>query len=370
MQEEFKKKDKEQKIEKRFVSDEIGEKYKEWKNRNIIFITSPTGSGKSYFILHIFLKWAIKNNMRILYLVNRRILKMQLEEELENVEEELCRESSDWKVKCTLNEYINIKTYQSIEKEIKGKEPKNLLYYLDFFSCVIYDECHYFYADSNFNTNTELSYSVLRKVFDNKLQIYVSATPEEMIEEVDKFVKEEQRESEGKMSYEQIFVCPPNERKREYSISADYGYISLEIFENIEDLAHLIKRNGSDKKDKWLIFVDSIERGKDLRKRLLTKNDSEEEKKIINEKDVIFLDAKYDENDDSKESVNEIVNEEFSSRKVVISTAVMDNGVTIHSRFDGSTNKAELQHRFQCSDVFLGRLDREDFGNRIRIPFA
>ena len=136
---------------------------------------------------------------------------------------------------------------------------------MNLFSCVIYDECHYFYADSNFNTNTELSYSVLRKVFDNKLQIYVSATPEEMIEEVDKFVKEEQRESEGKMSYEQIFVCPPNERKREYSISADYGYISLEIFENIEDLAHLIKRNGSDKKDKWLIFVDSIERGKDLR---------------------------------------------------------------------------------------------------------
>ena len=37
MQEEFKKKDKEQKIEKRFVSDEIGEKYKEWKNRNIIW---------------------------------------------------------------------------------------------------------------------------------------------------------------------------------------------------------------------------------------------------------------------------------------------------------------------------------------------
>ena len=28
MQEEFKKKDKEQKVEKRFVSDEIGEKYK------------------------------------------------------------------------------------------------------------------------------------------------------------------------------------------------------------------------------------------------------------------------------------------------------------------------------------------------------
>lgn len=60
--------------------------------------------------------------------------------------------------------------------------------------------------------------------------------------------------------------------------------------------------------------------------------------------------------------------------KIADMLIMINNGriifVTIHSRFDGSTNKAELQHRFQCSDVFLGRLDREDFGNRIRIPLA
>lgn len=75
-----------------YISDEIGEKYLKWKERDIIFINAPTGSGKSYFMLHNFLKQVIKRGWRMLYLVNRRILKEQLKKELEEVEDEICEE--------------------------------------------------------------------------------------------------------------------------------------------------------------------------------------------------------------------------------------------------------------------------------------
>ncbi len=71
-----------------YISDKIGEEYQNWEAREIIFITAPTGSGKSYFMLHIFLKYLIQKGGKMLYLVNRKILKEQLEEELEEVQDE------------------------------------------------------------------------------------------------------------------------------------------------------------------------------------------------------------------------------------------------------------------------------------------
>ena len=67
---------------KKYVADKIQMEYKEWEPGKIILITASTGRGKSYFILHTYLKWAISNNLRILYLVNRKILQKQLKEEL------------------------------------------------------------------------------------------------------------------------------------------------------------------------------------------------------------------------------------------------------------------------------------------------
>ena len=41
-----------------YVSDKIGEEYKNWGNRDVIFITVPTGTGKSQYrtILSFFAK--------------------------------------------------------------------------------------------------------------------------------------------------------------------------------------------------------------------------------------------------------------------------------------------------------------------------
>lgn len=155
---------------KRYVSDEIQMDYKEWKPGEVILITASTGRGKSYFVLHTYLKWAIENNYRILYLVNRRILQKQLKEEIKEIEiyGEFGLGSID------IDQYIYIDTYQNIENSLKNFGALEKLKWMDKFQVVVCDECHYFYTDSNFNTGTELSYLAVKEIFARKIRIYIS----------------------------------------------------------------------------------------------------------------------------------------------------------------------------------------------------
>ena len=80
-----------------FLSDVIGEDYKNWPQGSAIMIKAPTGCGKSYFILHKLLseyaRPSIVNSIgiprRILYMVNRKILKEQLIQQCKEIEREL-----------------------------------------------------------------------------------------------------------------------------------------------------------------------------------------------------------------------------------------------------------------------------------------
>lgn len=90
----------------------IGEEYKRWTNRDKVFIASPTGSGKTYFILKQFLPYLSKKNKRILYLVNRKILKEQIESEIYGIPQEQ-------------RECIQVELYQSIEQIFLDKNRLN-----------------------------------------------------------------------------------------------------------------------------------------------------------------------------------------------------------------------------------------------------
>ncbi len=316
-----------------YISDKIGEEYMNWEDRNIIFITAPTGSGKSYFILHIFLKWIVRNNLKMLYLVNRKILKEQLEEELHGeVEDEIYQEFG---IEKGLRNHITITTYQNIENGLKGKKYLEANYFIQGFQCVVCDECHYFYSDSNFNTNTEISYLFLRKVFNNRIQIYISATPDKIRENMHTYTVEEIESFAGQMPGNVLFKRASN-RTKEYSVKNSYDYIEISIFERIGDLIGIVRRNVNVEKEKWLIFVDSIDLGKDLKNELLngtsTEEDSDKNEYKISDNEVIFLDAHYEKETETAESVEEIAREKISSKKIIISTAVMDNGISIHDR--------------------------------------
>ena len=86
---------------------------------------------------------------RILYLVNRTILKNYLEEKIAEKKRKLRREKkfSD----NSLQNVIRVELYQTLEKQCKGK-PEYLENKESEYNYIIADECHYFLVDSTFNT--------------------------------------------------------------------------------------------------------------------------------------------------------------------------------------------------------------------------
>ena len=89
----------------------IGNDYREWKGAtgerygDRIFIDAPTGSGKTTFILKTLLPYYTARRKRILYLVNRRILKEQILEKVASLPHEQVAS-------------IKVELYQEIEKRV------------------------------------------------------------------------------------------------------------------------------------------------------------------------------------------------------------------------------------------------------------
>lgn len=356
----------------KYIAEEIGENYKYWNPGHIIFITAPTGAGKSHFILHTYLKWLIQKNLEesgnfpldksILYLVNRTILREQIEEELKTeIEGEFYNyfegEISD------IDNYITISTYQIVERQLIRGKVQGVQNFLKKFQCVVCDEAHYFYADSNFNTNTELVYDCIRNEFNEKIQIYMSAT----LMNVEGIIKKRQP------SYFTVkavkdpncgprFVGPMALEQNRFwhygkTVQQNNENISLQIpFNNLEDLIELIHDKSN---EKWLIFVDSINKGKELYDKLLcsAKNNSDI-KMAFAEDDIVFIDAKFAQDPKASESVFQITNKKTFTEKIVICTSVMDNGVSL---FDSNLKNivilADTQEEFV---QMLGRKRRGD----------
>ncbi len=113
----------------------------------------------------------------MLYLVNRKVLKEQLQKELADIKNEYLLQGNGMS---SIDRYITIDTYQQYEKMILRSGAVFAVNSLQKYSVLVCDESHYFFADSSFNTYTELSYDLLRVAFVNKLQIYMSATMQNM----------------------------------------------------------------------------------------------------------------------------------------------------------------------------------------------
>ena len=297
---------------KQTVSDVIGDSYKNWDSNQIVIIDCPTGSGKSYFIFETLLDYAKSNHKRILYLVNRKVLRAQLDEQYISGSNALDRFHKKYgDIYLDIRVYIQIYTYQYIESLLlKNIFPFNG----NEFDYSVYDECHYFYSDSNFNSNTKVSYNYLRNIFIDKTHIFMSATIKNMRNFISNFTPD------FNYAYNACFTY--NLPKQEYCIPKNYDYLSVSYFNDISDLICLIGTKESDKQ-KWLIFTDSKDRGKDIIVKI--KDDIQ----TIKDEDIVFIDTNYKKNEDSSETMDEIVKKNLMNKMIIISTPVMDNGISI-----------------------------------------
>lgn len=295
-----------------YIADSIGTEYEQWKGGDVVFISSPTGSGKTTFILNVFLPFLVKTGQKMLYLVNRTVLKEQLYEEVNNLP-------------IDLSNNITIGLYQSIEKECaEGKDKSFFEWKYGKYDCVVCDEAHYFLMDSNYNTNTILSYKFVNNFFCNRKRVYMSAT----IEHVEKIIRHDIEKEKYIQSY--WTGCHSNRvnassllrssRIFNYKAERHYEHIKIGILKSRDEIKSLVV-NGS---EKWLIFVDSKIYGKKLMQDIL-----DAFRAMSKAESVKFITSDYDLDEEAADVVETIITEGKQEPKVLIATSVLDNGINI-----------------------------------------
>ena len=284
------------KLNVQYVTDVIGEEYKKWNKGDIIKIKTQTGSGKSYFIKNTLIPYIdeinnlkIFNEFKVLILTNRIALSRQTKNDL--LKKYNMQIPSNLKNLDDIKQIKNITlmNYQSLNECIMNESNFNVNYY-DYIIC---DEIQYIFEDS-FTGNTELALNeLIYKSNKESIKIFMSATMEQLDNMINK----------------------SNCRTWEYDTNRDYSYLIPHTYSKQEQLIKQI--NGDKSKDKWLIFVASIQKGKDLLKELQEKNIDA----------VMIYKGRRDKK--SRDEFNNIITKEKFSCKVLITTKLLDNGVNI-----------------------------------------
>jgi len=284
----------------KYLADEVGEAYKSWGLNDMVFLFSGTGSGKTKFSLGEVSLYHLKQGHNVLYLVPRKILMRQIEEDIDKL---LSCNPADAP---RYNKNIKVWTYQYLENcLLSGLD-------IEQFDVIICDEFHYFIVDSIFNNNTENSFNYVIHSFKS-LRLFLSATSMEIMDYMEKyglFPVFKKNPQKGELS---VGFSRGNRKTHTYELSKNYDYVDVKYLSDDNEILDIVnKTNG-----KTIIFISNKDNG------LRIKEDLEN-----NSIDCIFITAENKEND-SKEDVDEIVNNNTFSKKVLITTSVLDVGVNI-----------------------------------------
>jgi len=294
-------------MKRKYLSTQIGNEYRNW-NKKKVLISAPTGMGKTTFILECFAPYVIATGGKVLILCNRKLLRQQYWFDL----------VQKYETYIELNNSVQIMTYQALAEEIRTRSEVRTLFCE--YTAVVCDEVHYFYSDSDFNgygTFALLQAIILAGMA--KTMLFLSATMDEVKPLICSTIDiciEKCLQNE---------LCVGDYRKlgeiveKDFSVLADYQRFQCISIPDEESLCEILA--GSSKKS--VLFVNDKSRGEHL-KELLIKTGK------IQSQDIALLNA-----DNLEESENNLVvaNLAIAHRlipKILITTAVLDNGVSLH----------------------------------------
>lgn len=298
----------------RWLVNGIEEDYKNWLPRGVerhqkasrIFIESPTGTGKSSFILDKLFPFAAESNYNILYLANRSALNQQIKNAVARKLEVKGKIKKDEATFYLPESFccLTVINYQAISLDSTALET-----FLSDYAYIVFDEAHFFVEDSLFNAKTGLLLKLVLDASPDAVWIFLSATldgsEELLLAAADKIQPNNLIDANlNKLVFRDHRIVYKNNYQ-----SAVY---TPSFFRGIDDLMPVINRTVG---EKWLIFVSSIQRGKALQQRI---------KKETGRK-AVFLSS---ENKAGKRW-EMLSAEERYDEDVLIATKVLDNGVNI-----------------------------------------
>lgn len=330
-----------------YLANVLEDEYKSWDQKKIL-ITAPTGSGKSKFIIDVFLPYLIKKRnklskkkkkeerCKLLILCNRRLLR-------EQYWNQLVMECKNYK---ELEENVELKTYQQLAEEVNTTFTDNLDKLFYDYDTIVCDEAHYFYADSDFNGNG--TFTLLQAIVYAgmmKTIIFMSAT----MENVKPLIEQTINNGYEKLKNYNVFYQSMLHKQYKEIIPRDFTY--LEDYERfhcicIPDIESLLLTIAESSK-KSVLFIDNKEEEKNAKEILI-------EVCGVDAANIAVLNAENINDKENEDVVNELTMENNLDRKILITTSVLDNGVSIH---DGEVGNVAIITESKTSFLqMLGRI--------------
>ena len=360
----------------------LPELLRHWSWYSPVFIDADTGAGKSTFAMQHVCKLAEERGVNVLIVTNRVGVANQSKRsimEIHGGKSGIAFEYSDFQNISQIDNVIFC-NYQGLNSYLNRVKEKNIGY-------VIFDECHYFFADSMFANNTHYLLKKAIKAFKNVTRIYMTATRWGVLAKIRKYESEllGRRSIELRALFDQypILETYGMSEKMMYARPGEltiYDFPRKEKKIKLVPLPHSVRDrdykpiidlvNNSPADEKWMIFVESKEKGKDLKAAL---EEALDEKNLVS-----YVDAAMK---DSPVWTNLILHERFETR-VLIATAVADCGVNVwdpavkhlvvmsteHTRFIQEVGRKRLADEEEVSvyvpDLSLQQMTRMENANK------
>ena len=352
---------------KTYLTDAIGNEFTEWGPRKI-FISAPTGMGKTTFIVETLLPWLQyweKRHSRcsglpqrkMLILCNRTLLRQQyLNDVIQKFDTYL-----------DLVESVEVRTYQDLACELR----KNGKLSLGEYSTICCDECHYFYADSDFNGFG--TYMLLQALIMEGIQhqmIFMSATMELVEDKIKRIIRtcygkqyfynknRAERESEDYDDYwlEQDILYPEAcQEFKDYHLNylAEYDRFHCICVPDEETLCDSL----AVAEGKSIIFIDNKKAAERMADRMMRVGG------VPRDQIKIFNAQNLDE-DINNQVIEQMVICHKLLPKILITTSVLDNGVSIQ---DPDVENVAIITESKISFIqMLGRI-RSGYADKINL---